>query len=281
MSIINIPKLYKKIVKYVDEFYTEPKQIKENPNYIQMLECSLRNLINSVVFIKQLNKERTKLVNSTQNGIKCLQQNIKKLEQIGSGAFGIVYKINNNTAVKIEKLLPSANISTIKNEFKFSKLAGELGIGPKVYDTFFCTGKDGTYSIIYMDFINGQTLKDWLNKNKSEQLKLDVKIILTQKINLLHKHKMFHNDLHSENIIVIEANKKIKDVFIIDYGTVEDIETNYHKRIEYDNKDMQSIFGNKLNKEKDNIVKYVIQRLIDNKDIIIHGINFLNSNVTI
>lgn len=108
----------------------------------------------------------------------------------------------------------AAKVTDIEINMKISKLAGEFGIGPRIYDYYWNNGK---FHII-MDYINGTALHNTL-------LTTNVCRSLYSKIDLMHANRIYHNDLHSGNIIVTSNS----DVFIIDYTMASWLSTDPNK----------------------------------------------------
>tara|TARA_Y100000389_G_scaffold185812_1_gene205564 strand:+ start:2035 stop:3069 length:1035 start_codon:yes stop_codon:yes gene_type:complete len=170
-----------------------------------------------------------KYVDSTQVDGKCLKH-LEIDEEIGSGMFGTTYKVKdgkhiralkiqeifiknawNNTRVPVHEIC--GRLRQIKNEIENLKYAGSIGISPKVYDDFICVDhlQSKIYSYILMDYIDGELLQKWLEKNR---LTKDDKDKLLGMLNKLHKKKILHQDLHGNNIIV----SKNRRFYLIDYG---------------------------------------------------------------
>ena len=76
-----------------------------------------------------------------------------------------------------------------------------------------------------MDYIDGEMLEKWLEKNTLTQKDKNKLIGLLEK---LHKKKILHQDLHSNNIMVSENRR----FYLIDYGLSRD--NNESFRLEMD-----------------------------------------------
>lgn len=181
-------------------------------NYIEFIECKK--------FIKNY-----KIINESENidPYKFVYKKYLPKEQIflGEGAYGKVYKLNNNIAVKIEYLYNSYSLIQKLNEIKISKIAGKYNIGPKIYKNkiIFNNFNAHFYCLTYMEYIEGITFYKYKNSpNKSNDIINKVNTIIKTKKKLLHKLGFMHNDLHNGNIIVNIKNNKIIYVYIIDFG---------------------------------------------------------------
>ena len=92
-------------------------------------------------------------------------------------------------------------IPTSYKEVEIQKIASELEISPKIF--FYGFG------ICIMERIYGKTL------DKCSQNELDLcKEYILSNLNKLIENKIFHNDLHLQNIMLDKSNK----VWIIDFG---------------------------------------------------------------
>ena len=181
-----------------------------------------------------------KYIDSADLGGRCLKQ-LEIQDELGQGAFGTTYKVKDGKHVRALKIQEINNTNTskntfkevcerlrqIKNEVKNLRHAGNMGISPKVYDDFICIDhlQAKIYSYILMDYIDGEMLGTWLEKNS---LTVKDKENLKGMLEKLHKKKILHQDLHSNNIMV-SKNKKF---YIIDYGLSRDDKESF--RLEMD-----------------------------------------------
>ena len=148
--------------------------------------------------------------------------NYEYINDISSGSFGTVIKaINKNTgeevAIKIiNKLLDKINIFKIKEEINILKRLNHPNI-LKYYDYIETNGN----LYIIMEELKGGTLKDWIKKNKNENINeenisLIIKNILSA-ISYLHNMNMCHRDIKPENIM-FKNNNDINSIKLIDFG---------------------------------------------------------------
>ena len=155
----------------------------------------------------------------------CLKNpaNAAHMEYLGSGEYGKIFKIDETRCVKfiaISEQLNNLRYIDYRNEIEISKVAGDHGISPKIYDSYVCVNnKDSScYGVIYMEYIKGLTLSDFLYKYYSKENVLIIRRLLEEKINKLHNLGILHSDLHSDNVMVVMDGSNIKDVVIIDFG---------------------------------------------------------------
>ncbi len=186
----------------------------------------LYDLINRRILVHELNHLIYKHINNENELVKCLKDpsNLEKLKYISSGEYGSIYKLDEKRCIKFINI--TNTISNLKyvdflKELKMSQIAGSINVGPKIYDSYVCINDaDSTcYGIIYMEFIQGTTLSQYLYKYHSKDKKIKLRKMLEEKIVKLHNAGIMHNDLHSDNIMVIlDNNEELKDVKIIDFG---------------------------------------------------------------
>ena len=234
----------------------------------------IKNLVSAVLttFSAQSTNLRSKKIpefvppNGNYKDDVCItsKYNLKKLEPSGRGAFGQVYKFKSGTktlAVKVVDISRANENSFMKcwggwsqlytveqmeKEAAISRHLGELGIGPKIHDVFYCIGKDagknagkpndnktaneevannseknkeGTIKYYYvMDYMNRGSLQDYMEDN-------DIKILpdkyvkqITAKLEKMHDAGYIHDDLHTGNILVNEPRKDHLEFYISDFG---------------------------------------------------------------
>jgi serine/threonine protein kinase len=217
-----------------------------------------------------------------ENGVnlelKCLKKPISlKLKGppiIAKGNNGTIYKVSSKRAVKIvpvtNRLGQSGSIKKqILDEFQISKQAGMLGVGPKTYETYICcntspSAENACYYLLYMDYLDGVTLREWLKKPHSKTETDKVHTILKKKLEILHNNHIIHYNLHNENILVI-GKKKITDVIILDYGTARTAKRIINKEKKSDLRQIEyAMHSQKM--ANAGVVVYVLSRMIEEKN---------------
>jgi serine/threonine protein kinase len=265
---INIEKMNenkKLLYDYFEKYYN-------NNIFVSNVKSILHNhnlRLNSLIFINEIDY------------IKHFGYN--KIKRIGSGSFGITYlchKNNKKYAIKLQKYnneygnlekFINNNFREYNNLKKLNKSPCRAFV-PKVYDIIFIfdESKPILYSLIIMEFINGITLHEYIDKKG--ELTITDKKKLDDNIDKLHKFGIFHRDLNSENIMVVKKENNNNFIFI-DYGlsaTKKNMKNNSNK--------LNKIYNNN-NKVKNDITinkkLYIsINNIIDNKLIVISS--FIN-----
>jgi predicted Ser/Thr protein kinase len=146
---------------------------------------------------------------------------------IGKGAFGtaslVPFKKRHGDVVVKQIILPvdKPDPDSLLREFLFATYAGELGVGPRVYDAWIgsCSKPeekvdDKVCFYMVMETLKGKTLKA-LNRCPTP---FEWELIL-EAIQKLHDNDIVHGDFYARNIIFIQdAKGKTSNIKIIDYG---------------------------------------------------------------
>jgi len=137
------------------------------------------------------------------------KNSFKKYNEVGAGEYGKVYKacINDKCLNKIAVKNSSENMSA---EFLISRKLEKLGV-PVVYGYEKCSNRD----LLFSEFINGVTLKSFLEKRKQKVKGDELKSIIIQVLYILYtihkEHPSFrHHDLHLDNIMIMRKRNDTK-----------------------------------------------------------------------
>ena len=147
--------------------------------------------------------------------------------RIGQGGMGAVYRASdtrfNNRSLAIKEMsragLSPANIQEAEASFeREAQILAELFHPnlPRIYDHF----TDGERSYLVMDFIEGQTLEDYLDHAGGSSLPMDQVLNwakqLCDVLDYLHTHQppIVFRDLKPSNVMVSESGH----IFLIDFG---------------------------------------------------------------
>ena len=131
---------------------------------------------------------------------------------------GVTYAIKrvslNPNEYDLSKGLFTADM--IQNEIKITKKMSDLGIGPKLYDTFVCKPDGEPYIFFVMEYFNQNALDVYLY-NGGFITPDDTKTI-SRLVNRMHAAGVVHTDLHPGNILVnLSPNGKLRFA-ISDFG---------------------------------------------------------------
>lgn len=125
-------------------------------------------------------------------------------DKLGEGSFAIVYKGTwNNKQVVIKQSKSLANLPEFKNEKEMMQALSECHV-PNVVQLFgFIDGPN--YSIVMEHMANG-SLSDYISFNKPFDWSIRYKILhdITYALTFLHKMKIVHRDVKSDNVLLDE-----------------------------------------------------------------------------
>tara|TARA_B100002049_G_scaffold236958_1_gene225356 strand:- start:526 stop:1860 length:1335 start_codon:yes stop_codon:yes gene_type:complete len=145
--------------------------------------------------------------------IRLCDNNVEECKKDSYNGYIVKYIEHNGLESKKRQIL---------DEIKMQEEIAKEGLTAKIYRYVECT----TGILIIMDFIDGETLEDIIEKY-SKKPKVLVKILgkVFRKLNILHKMGIFHNDLHHNNIMSMSIKKPndpfethIGEMILIDFG---------------------------------------------------------------
>lgn len=143
--------------------------------------------------------------------------------------------------VKVQVLDSKENYERWKREAKIGKRAGELGVGPAVYESFLCqrSSEPGSaLGFILMQKVTGRPLYEVANSSRfgleeSQAAVEKIADLLSEKKARMHRNLILHGDLHPGNVMVVFKDKsrpfslmsnkpispqEVEDVLILDFG---------------------------------------------------------------
>jgi len=140
------------------------------------------------------------------------------LEKLGKGSMGIVYKarqtsVDRIVAVKILLDALAQNKEFIKRFDREAKIAAKLSHNNIV--NAIDAGEVTGHHFFVMEYVEGSTIKDALDKDKVFDEKVALKIVLSVAEALKHAHQrgLIHRDIKPENVILTkEGNVKLADL---------------------------------------------------------------------
>lgn len=155
---------------------------------------------------------------------------------LGQGAFGTVYGIKGDPklAAKVQKIPTTRGwlnkfigkeeeyLFHLQNELAIATLAGELGVGPRIYYLAMCDKKKDRIIWVMDRIQNGDTVYNILEKYKKD-LKKEGKSKSEIKELELKKRQAFHDELLDMLEILENKNVKIVDIHggNLMYGSID------------------------------------------------------------
>lgn len=89
---------------------------------------------------------------------------------------------------------------------------------PNIVTTIGLENVDGLGKCIVTEYVDGTTLKEWLQGNDSQKKRKDVLRELLEAVDYIHKKGFAHRDLKPENIIITRNGEHVK---LIDFGLAD------------------------------------------------------------
>ncbi len=140
------------------------------------------------------------------------------LDKIGKGSMGIVYKakqtsVDRIVAVKVLLDALAQNKEFIKRFDREAKIAAKLSHN-NIVNAIDAGEVNGHYYFV-MEYVEGETIKDILERGKVFDEKVALKIILAVAEALKHAHQrgLIHRDIKPENVILTkDGNVKLADM---------------------------------------------------------------------
>ena len=166
---------------------------------------------------------RRVIVSNNKKRSVCLNK-FKDVRKIDSGSFATVYaatgKKNMRYAIKQisldASLYDEIGAESIKRELEVTEMMGEIGAGPKMYDSFLCRSLGKPYVYIVLEYFNRKSLWDYTHEGNVIDEK-NVKA-LAELVDKMHTNGIVHSDLHAGNILVHENPDGSLKFAIGDYG---------------------------------------------------------------
>ncbi len=150
---------------------------------------------------------------------KVINERYELLEIVGSGGMATVYKaqdrlLNRFVAVKILKDSMKYDSEILEKFSTEAKAAASLSHNNivSVYDV----GTSDGISYIVMEYIDGETLKEYINKNKpiKWQKACEIAIQIANALSAAHENGIIHRDIKPHNILIT----KDSTVKVADFG---------------------------------------------------------------
>jgi serine/threonine protein kinase len=142
------------------------------------------------------------------------------LEEIGRGANGIVIKSLDKTLsrlVAVKVWLPRKGVLyPDKDRFLLEVRKLTQLKSSSIVQIYSADEIDNKYFFAVLELCNGITLSQWLKGNKSFAERSIILERVYQEIEEVHKQKIYHGDLHSNNILIDDY----LNIKILDFGQV-------------------------------------------------------------
>ncbi len=155
--------------------------------------------------------------------IKELQSRFHKIEKIKKGGQKIVYKAldcNDNTVAL--KIISDESDPRVLQEIE---IVQKLSIDnvPKILETGLAFDESINENVLYIieEYIDGISLRDWLNLNNTANLSFAYTLLYTLvSIEIiLEENKILHRDINPNNIILESSGK----IYLIDFGLAKNL----------------------------------------------------------
>ena len=161
------------------------------------------------------------------------------LEQIGTGGMSYVYKakdhtLNRNVAIKVLKS-EFAGDQTFLTKFKSEAQSAAALTHPNIVNVYD-VGQTGDLNYIVMEYIEGITLKTYIEKKGQISFKEAVSIALqvAKGIEDAHRHHVIHRDIKPQNIMIsTDGLVKVTDFGIARAATSETISSEVMGSVHY------------------------------------------------
>ncbi|HIE64699.1 MAG: protein kinase [Nitrospira sp.] len=179
----------------------------------------------------------------------------KIIKKIGQGGMGVVYQAEDTLLKRIVayKVLPVAikeNKAMLKNFLQEARIAAALN-HPSIV-TLYDTGKNGDEIYITMEYVDGITLKKFLEK-RLHPVRISLRIMksICTGIAYAHRENVVHRDLKPANIMLIR-NHGVK---IMDFGLAKLITDDAADKTSVKGTPLymspEQILGNKVDQQSD------------------------------
>lgn len=140
---------------------------------------------------------------------KVLGNRYEIIEKIGGGGMSIVYKakcrvLNRYVAIKILRDELTSDPEFVE-KFKQESLSAASLTHPNIVN-IYDTGIEGDIYYIVMEYVKGETLKNYINKKGrlSEQETIRISRQVAEALKHAHNNKIVHRDIKPHNILITE-----------------------------------------------------------------------------
>ena len=199
----------------VEKGYATEAQIREAIDVkAKLSELDMEEKL-GVILIKKgyITEEQVKEILHTQGRRTSVQiTGYEMIEKVGQGAMGTVFRarqISLDRIVALKILPPSLakDQGFIDRFIKEARAAGRLN-HPNIVQGID-VGQSGGYNFFAMEFIVGETVKEYMVREGavSEKLTLSICADVAQALEHAHEHGLVHGDVKPDNIMVTKKNQ--------------------------------------------------------------------------
>lgn len=188
-----------------DDIYDDNQS--EAFTFAQKMLDPLVSFIQQDIEIENMNKANINYGDNPE--IACLKNKklvVKSKITTDSYAGKQLYTIDKHMAVRIERVYMS-NSDSLESQLEMEKEAGELGISPKILDTFVCTATRNKHFliIIYENIFDQETIdiQAWFSKTIDKKKKAAMRAKVRQLIKKMHANSLYHNQMYWNNVMFI------------------------------------------------------------------------------
>jgi serine/threonine protein kinase len=144
------------------------------------------------------------------------------VQEVGRGAFGIVYEANNTRVKRREAVkvydFAAGDREPKRRRFRQGAIAHARLVHPNVA-TFYGTLEYGTELAVRMQFVEGEALDKWLvNAKPAVRERVLLLAEAAETIAFAHENGVVHRDLKPSNIMVVADTRRVRPT-IVDFDT--------------------------------------------------------------
>jgi tetratricopeptide (TPR) repeat protein/predicted Ser/Thr protein kinase len=221
------PETWKEVSPYLDQALGLPDI--ERANLVASLReknSSLANLLQALLdehltLVEQSFLEKGALDDHTISGQKLGPYQVEEL--LGSGGMGEVYRaldtrLNRTVAIKV---LPRHFPSDPERRRRFEREAKAVSaLQNRNICVLYDIGRQGDVDYLVMEYLEGETLGDWIQRNRTQNVEermrqlLDISIQIACGLGAAHQKGIVHRDIKPANVFITCSG----EVKILDFG---------------------------------------------------------------
>lgn len=208
----NLALIYEKNREYQNALLLFDKILAENYNY--------KDVRNHIELVKEaFRREKAATANRKSSDASGPKGRYKLSKKLGQGGMGVVYLAEDtvlNRVVAYKVLPPSVrnNPKVLENFLQEARVAAAIN-HPNIV-TVYDTGSEGVEPYIVMEFVDGISLKELLEKSPSMPMNdlIGIAKQICHGLEYAHNKNVIHRDIKPANIMISKENR----VKIMDFG---------------------------------------------------------------